>query len=90
MLSLHLESFQGVDRVTGSVTKTSHEERHIKMNLAKEGVRKRRNRQMQVEFRSLNSYLYTRKRLVVLRTTKSRNFKIVCARWNLDLLVVLV
>lgn len=55
MLSHCLESFQGISKVTSSVTKTSHEERQIKMNLAKDGVRKRRNRQMQVEFCSLNS-----------------------------------
>ncbi|KAH6837098.1 hypothetical protein C2S53_016270 [Perilla frutescens var. hirtella] len=43
----HGVSHEGANRVTSYVVKTSHEERQIKMNLAKDGVRKRRNRQMQ-------------------------------------------
>lgn len=56
--------------MTNSAIKTSHEERQIKVNLAKDGVRKRRNRQMQVDVSSLNSYSYTRKGYAALRTSK--------------------
>ncbi|XP_057799396.1 uncharacterized protein LOC131015150 [Salvia miltiorrhiza] len=40
-------SHEGVSSVTSFAVKTSHEVRQVKVNLAKDGVRKRRNRQMQ-------------------------------------------
>ncbi|XP_042037668.1 uncharacterized protein LOC121783608 [Salvia splendens] len=43
----HDVSHEGVNRVTCSADKASHEARQIKVTLAKDGVRKRRNRQMQ-------------------------------------------
>lgn len=43
----HGVSHEVANRVSSSVVKTSHEERQMKANLAKDGVRKRRNRQMQ-------------------------------------------
>ncbi|XP_047967229.1 uncharacterized protein LOC125211465 [Salvia hispanica] len=43
----HDVSHEGVSRVTCSADKASHETRQIKVTLAKDGVRKRRNRQMQ-------------------------------------------
>lgn len=53
-----MEYFQVANRVTSSVVKTSHEDRQMKVNLAKDGVRKRRNRQMQVQFCSLLLLLF--------------------------------
>lgn len=38
------------ENVHSSVVKFTHEERQVKVNFAKDGVRKRRNRRMQVNF----------------------------------------